>query len=681
MATIEFSAWGLDTGMSGWPFAIGTFDVIMSNVDFINIVSVIDTLTDPNYHYSNDPVTFGSANEYTKSPTGCYLVGKLSEGQSAAAITSYSVTPTDYGEGSKDGRYVLEQSIYIPATCVIRNGYAYYCLQFPGLRRGGFMEAADEYETFTDFTDAMDSGSIEPATDRIVFDIYVNGSNEPNIQTRWQFNNRAEQNMSSVLIQPKIWYAAPPLLGSDIKEEGGINVPNTDEWYVESAGTFPYAGYSDTTYLSIVEQLGAYLNSVNRVVYWGLDGVPGSVRLLIRADYEDEIGQLFRVTIPKAPQSISDLTLEAVANSSTATSYETKVIVHYGEEPDGTIPDDADDYPEGSNIDGDGDGRYDPDDIPDPDDFSDTSGLGFDGNAVLTKTYAVSAATLQNIGQKLWSQDYFNVLKIQNNPMENIVSVKSLPFAMVGTAEEIKVGDVAFGVNGDKVASVQKKTIGTVKYSGHFGNYLDLSPFTICKVYLPYIGLIQVDASEIYNSTLKVEYVIDLVTGQCMAILTLDTIPYMNVFGTMGVDVPLSSTDRVQTELRAASVALSSAAGAAGHLMAGDTIGAGVSAGSSMLSLVGTDYNSQRTSNQSPACTSFENHMVFLQIERPLMEYVEPGAKTGYKHLHGYPCHKYKKLSELSGFVAVDRRTDINIAMTSEENAMLERMLTEGVYV
>ena len=32
-------------------------------------------------------------------------------------------------------------------------------------------------------------------------------------------------------------------------------------------------------------------------------------------------------------------------------------------------------------------------------------------------------------------------------------------------------------------------------------------------------------------------------------------------------------------------------------------------------------------------------------------------------------------------FVAVDRRTDIKVAMTAEENAMLERLLIEGVYV
>ena len=70
-------------------------------------------------------------------------------------------------------------------------------------------------------------------------------------------------------------------------------------------------------------------------------------------------------------------------------------------------------------------------------------------------------------------------------------------------------------------------------------------------------------------------------------------------------------------------------------------------------------------------------------VERPAEEYVEDSADTGYKHLHGYPTNKYLTLSKIPAgkFVQVDMRTDLQIAATSEENAMLERLLTEGVYV
>ena len=72
-------------------------------------------------------------------------------------------------------------------------------------------------------------------------------------------------------------------------------------------------------------------------------------------------------------------------------------------------------------------------------------------------------------------------------------------------------------------------------------------------------------------------------------------------------------------------------------------------------------------------------------VTRPAAEYVDRDAKTGYGHLHGYPCHKYKRLSDSvfkdGHFVQIERRTDLKIAATSEENRMLEELLTSGVYI
>ena len=74
-----------------------------------------------------------------------------------------------------------------------------------------------------------------------------------------------------------------------------------------------------------------------------------------------------------------------------------------------------------------------------------------------------------------------------------------------------------------------------------------------------------------------------------------------------------------------------------------------------------------------------------MLIERPASEYVETqsGTPSGYKHLHGQPSNKYRYLRSYpaGSFVQVDRRADLKFAMTSEENAMLEQLLTEGVYI
>lgn len=555
------------------------------------------------------------------------------------------------------------------------------------------------FDTLADLYAAMDNSEITPIAETCYFDVYINGSDKPNIWVNWTVG----ESISPVTLQPRVWQGVQDLVPVvpeyTTDPDTNLVIPNTGAWYVKKAGDYTYAGAYQSTYLTIQQFFEKYLNAVSKLEHWGFDGDPAFVKLYLQMIRQGEtgnagIGNLFAVTINK------DGTASAVAvdNSADTPGFYSVVRIHY-QEPDYVIPSDDDSYKTGTNITGDGDGRYDGSDLPDPTDF--TTPIGFDGNAVLTKTYAVSAATLQNIGQKLWSQDYFNVLKIQNNPIENIVSVKHFPFAMTGTSENIKVGDISFGINGDKVASVQTLELGSFTYEGYFGNYLDLQPFTTIKINLPYCGIFELNPADLLGSALKVIYHIDLVTGQCMANLKMDensdgkALPFMTVYGNMGVDIPLTGSDRVQTELRAASAAISAMGSMAGNILGENAIGGGVSGVNGVLTVAGMDYTSQRTASQSPACTSFASPDVYLIIERPQYEVVNEAARNGYKHLHGYPCNKYLRLSDKKSngqplftdgsFVAMDMRTDITTdgsrGITADENRMLEELLTKGIYI
>lgn len=594
-----------------------------------------------------------------------------------------------------------DQALYESVKNSIETNMLNYCNQMGPHQRnywfsvGGLYGTVNSYwsgtdYTFNDYTElqtAFENGELHPHGTVCYFDVYVNGTDKPNIFVNWTVGEA----ISPIILQPNLWVGVQdiiPLVNEYTTDpDTGLTVPNTAAWYVKKAGDFSYAGSYSTTYLTLQQLFEPYLNPVSKLEHWGFDGDPAFVRLYLQMIKQAEtgthgIGDLFTVQVNK------DGTASAakINGSSDSPGFATIVRLHYGE-PDYVPPADDDSYKGGTNIDDDDDGVYDKDNLPDPDEF--TTPEGYDGNGVLTKTYAVSAAVLRNIGQKLWSQDYYNVLKIQNNPIENIVSVKHYPFAMTGTAEEIKVGDVAFGINGDKVDGVQVLVIGTYTYKGHFNNYLDLQPFTSVKIYLPYCGIFELNPGDLLNRKIGVEYVIDVVTGQCMATIKMDEnnngkyLPFMNVYGQMGVDVPLTSSDRVQTELRAASAAVTAMGATAGHIIGGDAIGAANNAVNGALTLAGMDYTTQRTASQSPCCTSHANPDIFLIIERPAEDIIEKESKTGYKHLHGYPCNKYLYLSKFSkgSFVAVDARTDINFAMTSDENKMLEQLLTSGVYI
>lgn len=649
--------------------------------------------------------------DLTATSTGTFLVSAMVHGDGG-----------DYGDFTVDGETVTSAAIYIISDADIIQGdpnititdtetaaapdipeWAHTSTSFAqSQQRGNYYYRASrmangvyspdyEFETLQDFYDAADNGEILPVDNVVYFDIYDNGTDKPSIQVNWT----ASEDMGVATLSPRVGIGCQSLI-SLLPEfitdsTTGLVDINLAAWNVDSAGSYSYGGSYESTFLSIQQHFEQYLNAVSKVQRWGINGEPEFVKIYLRmidnspAEGQDGIGALAVVTIQKN----GIMSYEIKEGSYAVPGFNTVVRLHSQEEPDYVLPDEDPDYPHGSNIDGDGPGKYDPDNIPDPDDF--TTPGGFDGNNVLTKTYAVSDATLQNIGQKLWSQDYFNVLKIQNNPMENIISVKYFPFSQTGTSEEIKVGDIPFGINGNKVPSVYTKVIGHYKHTGHFKSFLDYAPYTAVKLFLPYIGWIQLDPADIMGCELYVTYYIDLVTGQCMARLRLDenqdgkAMPYMTCYGNMGVDIPLSASDRVQTEIRAISSGVSALGGLQGHLIQGPA-GFGGAIGSvaqGALNIAGMDYTSQRTSNQSPVCSTFDCQDVYIMVERPAEEYVEDSADTGYKHLHGYPTNKYLTLSKIPAgkFVQVDMRTDLQIAATSEENAMLERLLTEGVYV
>lgn len=512
-------------------------------------------------------------------------------------------------------------------------------------------------------------------------DMYFNGTKEPNISTQWKGyvdNTAAPDDEILQASNLHIINYAP----ADIQQtytayytyidQGGIRRMN-DAIY-RAVNKLRYVNpvspgdTINTSYLSQVDGIIGTMSTAARTLAYGINGLPEHLVWYLQvSDPDGKDSSLWELAEPRESEGnlqgyvLTELT-DAEDNGALVAL---EVVLHTGPNPDDITDDDTDPPP--------------PPPKPDPDDWDDDEGHGFPGDAVLTKTYAMTGAVLQNIGQKLWSQSYFDVLKIQNNPIENVVSVKWFPFDLnVGTSENVKVGDVDFGIAATRINTVKTITIGSVTYTGPTGTFLDCSPYTTLKLNLPYVGQIQLDASEFLGCEIGVEYIIDLITGECVARVKRDGIPLYDYPGHMGVDIVLTASDRVQADMKALQSGIHTAANTAGELIQGDVIGAAAGAASGALSVAGMDYNSQRIGSPSGVCGSFQNHKVWLTVSYPLYEQSE-----GFTHVFGRPCNKYMTLSKFSSgdYVQVDKRTDLKIAMTSDENAELERLLTGGVYI
>lgn len=522
------------------------------------------------------------------------------------------------------------------------------------------------------------------------FDVYVNGTKDPNVAIRWSAVSH-DDNFVLAYVNPIVWtYPEDQII--PYHDDGGINVPNESLPTIRKYAN-TWAGSYTKPYLTEFETDAESLTQVQRVTKYGLDGIANRMDYLLRFSKRDyannqEImtwGDLYLVSVPREVNSVGDIYVSQVANSQYAPQFATSVVVHLGI-PEDEIPDDSEDYPQGTDPTGQDPGVYNPDRTPH--DFDDGTPIGFNGKAILTRTYSMDAAVLQNIGSKLWSQSYFNVLKIQSNPIENIVSCKWFPFSRTGAQTDVKVGDVNFEITAGKIDSIYSFTVGSVTYRGKYTTggklcYLDGSPYTLLLLHLPWCGVVELDASLMINRTITVKYVVDLITGDCVAFVILDSgsvnYPYMSVSGHVGVDIPLTSTDRIQSEIRAASTTFSAVGSAAAGVATGNYLGAAEAVAGGAASVAGMDVTSQRSSAHSNACMSYENKNVFLEVWRPL---VDPDLmKEGFKARHGWPCHKYMKLSSFSGFTKCSKNCKIDFAMTSEENKMIENLLTEGIYI
>ena len=534
-----------------------------------------------------------------------------------------------------------------------------------------------------------------PPSATITLDYYVEGQQSPNITMKWSHvaDSELEDRVSNATINI---YAFMPT-GESIDNYTHIDpitgrrviYPDILQHGYYQAWSVPVTpgSHIDTMYLALTSASLRGLTDAELIISDGINKIPENIWWFFQAEYVSGVDRkdytnMFSLIEPREWTSLyPDHTLHDYEDAASQPEVVLNVVLHTGHPEDDEEDDDDSSGGGGHSADDeDEDGNYD-DDLPD---FTDYDPTGFPGDCVLTKIYSMPKRILANVGAKLWSQSYFDVLKIQSNPIENIVAVKWFPFNIHGTVDDIKVGDVSFGIRTDIVPRIKKIEVGSYKYTGLNGrfNFLDNTPFTIAKLHLPYCGIYQIDASALFNATISVVYYVDLTTGECLADVRIDGTPYLNCKGQMGVDIPLTGTDRVQQEMKALSAGIHTGASVAGHALAGDVLGAAAGAATGALSIAGADYTSQRCANPSGVAGSYQNHAIYI-----VFEHADSYKSKGYGSIKGYPCHLYKRLINFQKkdgsptFIQIDTRTCIDIPMTSYESAELERLLTTGVYI
>ena len=518
------------------------------------------------------------------------------------------------------------------------------------------------------------------ASSKIRYDIYLEGTNKPAITTHFE---------NSGLTPLTFDFVVSPF-GSDTIDdeykntswENGISNLNKDVSLKLALSSANNKGGWYKSWVDLDNETFNKWNKAMKVIHNGFstnysssDYYVIASRVRNETTAETTASDFFYVIIPsKTPQSADAIPINygTVGGGMVA---DIEVYIHLNEKAPDEYKDDI------SNTSNEGSVPWDNSTSGDNDtdktsDINDGTGTATTG--LLTCTYALTSERCRLLGQKLWTQAYFDILKVQDNPIQNIVSIKAFPFSMTGTDGTIMIGNVDMGVNGEKLATnVKRIAVGSIKFNEYYHNFLDFSPFSSAQIFLPYIGFKQVDLNKVLGKTVNVEYIVDLLTGACRARLFVNGKETSKTLiaeydGTMGIDIPLASSDRAQLDTQHL---MSVASGFVGGAKNG-AIGAAEGVITGIANALTDNYNSSATGG-SPCVSSYDTNTVFVIFDRPT---ISSESENGFAHTFGLMCNQFWSIGKLSGYTEISNIDLSGMMITEQEETEIRNILRTGFY-
>lgn len=356
-----------------------------------------------------------------------------------------------------------------------------------------------------------------------------------------------------------------------------------------------------------------------------------------------------------------------------------------------------------------------------------------------TRIYNPTLAELNALANYLWTDTTFldtviNHLKqLLENPMDAIISLSLLPCQIPnGSPESVKVMYINTGVSmAPATTQFVDVDCGTFTLQEFYGSALDYNPYTKVHCYLPYIGQVTLDTDEVMGKTIHVRYRIDIVTGMCAALISVnqsagsdETVMYQ-FSGHCSINMPINSADfsgYIGAAMTAGKMVAGVVAGASGNIpLAAELIGAPAPHSSTSETNEKTTERNPKTGRQITTGTStrtttrntpgasfgemsrkaaantvgavmgskltvehaggFTGNSGYLAVRRPYLIIERPRMcnPEEYGKYNGRPSMIYMNLGECSGYTEVQSIQFDGISATNPELAELSELLKSGV--
>lgn len=314
-------------------------------------------------------------------------------------------------------------------------------------------------------------------------------------------------------------------------------------------------------------------------------------------------------------------------------------------------------------------------------------------NSGIIKIFTPTATEMQNFTNFIYSSAddiIANFKKIWANPMDSIISLSMIPcYAPSTTREHIKFCGIDSGVE-SAVVSAQFITIdcGYIDVGHEYNTFLDYSDFTRVKMYLPFVGIVDLNADDVIGSRVTLKYNIDLFTGESVAYLRCHHVdasyklnynaPLYAWDANVVYSVPLSGNNWQQLYNGVAKVITNGVGGA----ISGGGVGAVLGVASEIGNFATTSKVSVTRGGSLKANGGFmSGYLPYLIIESPISSLPKQGTSSA--KYRGLPCDMLDQLQNFHGYTEIEDGTlhlkGMPNYITDEEIEMIHTKLTQGV--
>lgn len=293
--------------------------------------------------------------------------------------------------------------------------------------------------------------------------------------------------------------------------------------------------------------------------------------------------------------------------------------------------------------------------------------------------YSPTRTQLNALAQYMWTTDFIdNIKKLFGNPMDAILGLSIVPALPPLSGErEVAVGFISTGVNMSVLSSQYVKVdCGSLSIKEYWGSALDYSPYTKIQLYLPYVGVREINTDDVMNKTIHVVYNIDVLSGSLTAQVKCGNSVLYQFSGTCSSSIPVTGRDLTQIITSGLNIAA-----ATGAFVATAGISAPVSASMALSGIMTTANNVMNAKPRIEHSGSMGGTNGLMGIQTPylIVERPRQSLPKDYNTFQGYPSNITKKLSELNGYTEVESIHLENISCTTQELDEIERLLKGGV--